>query len=195
MVVIFLSACGNDNHESESNADTISPTELSKREDAIISTTAENSFVFDYKLSTAFKEVEVWIEKYESGKLVDDELNKLSTQIDRDDGMIILAASEIDGETTYHLGISDKGGTSSTFNTPDHDSKHKADQLVESSQLTNKKTFKDSEENILATITYSDDENKPGTEITNDFFEKPESHADDLNDYDIAYVLKAKFIQ
>ncbi|WP_077602911.1 hypothetical protein [Oceanobacillus sojae] len=66
LTALTLAACG----QNESDANTISISELTEREDVILSVTSEQSFVFDFNIDDEYKEVAVWIEKYEAGNLV-----------------------------------------------------------------------------------------------------------------------------
>jgi len=112
LLIFLLSACGN----STSQSDVISPAELTEREDAIISTISDESFVFDYKIEAEYEEVSMWMEKYESGKLVDDKINEMTTQVAKESGTIILAKSKAnEGETkqNYYIGVSDENGLTS----------------------------------------------------------------------------------
>jgi len=196
LIVLFLlslSACDNGNSNSKLN--TISPADLNERESTIISTTSHDAFVFDYKIE-GYKEVGVWVEKYESGKLVDDELIKMTTEINESNGTIILATSKTGGERKdqiYNIGVGDEGGTSSTFILVE-EIKDVEDQSIISGQLADEKTLNDdNEENVLATIAYSD--NGSTTFISNDFYEDPEANIDELNQYRAVYLLKAKFVK
>ncbi|QUW23614.1 hypothetical protein JSQ81_08980 [Sporosarcina sp. Marseille-Q4063] len=71
LLVFVLSACVTNNAKSN----TISAVGLTERENAILSTTSDISFVFDFNTDSEYKEVSVWIEKYELGKLVDDKIS------------------------------------------------------------------------------------------------------------------------
>lgn len=186
LLVFSLSAC--------SESDMISPADLNERENAIISTISDESFVFDYKTESEFKEVVVWIEKYESGKLVDDKINYMTTQIGEDGGTIILAKSktgEKEIEQNYYIGVGDNGGLASSvaFDKKLDDKEYLS---IVSGQLANEKTLNDGEENVLATIAYSN--NDFGiTSISNDFYEEPQAHMDELNEYNVTYLFKAEF--
>lgn len=69
LLVFLLGACDN---SSTSESNEIAGADLNEREDTILSTTSDNSFVFDYHIEKEYEEVVVWIEKYASGELVDD---------------------------------------------------------------------------------------------------------------------------
>lgn len=50
LLILFLSACSTNNSHSESNI--VSAADLNVRENAIISTISEQSFVFDFNVDT-----------------------------------------------------------------------------------------------------------------------------------------------
>lgn len=63
----------------------------------------------------------MWVEKYEQGELVDDQLGYLTSPVD-ETGLIIFA-TKIDGvdeQQTFHIGVGDEDGVSSltTRDTP-----------------------------------------------------------------------------
>ena len=192
LLTFLLSACDNSNANSKSNI--IFPANLDERENAIISTTSEQSFVFDYNVDPEYKEVAVWIEKYESGKLVNDKLGHMTTETDINNGTIIFATSNRSDEKqpqAYYIGVGDKGGTSSSV-VSDDKSESLENMSIVSGQLTDEKMLKDSEENVLAAISYSDDESSSHS-VSNDFYENPKAHMDELNEYSIVYLFKVEF--
>lgn len=191
LFIFSLSACDNSNSNSKSNV--IFAANLDERDNAIISTTSKESFIFDYNIDAEYKQVVVWIEKYESGKLID-KLGYMTTETEKNNGTIILATSkESDKEKqqTYYIGVGDKGGTTSAA-VPDVKSKDMENMPILSGQLTDEKTLKDDEENVLATIAYSDDQ-YGSSSVSNDFYEDPKAYMDELNKYNVVYLFKAKF--
>ncbi|MGD7018494.1 hypothetical protein ACQCVC_20690, partial [Bacillus altitudinis] len=77
LLAISLNAC--DDNSPQSN--TLSVAEPTERENAILATTADRSFVFDFSIDSEYKEASVWIEKYEAGTLADDQINKLTAPV------------------------------------------------------------------------------------------------------------------
>lgn len=69
LLVASLGACDRYNSKSEN---TLFEANLTEREQGILSATAEKSFVFDFNTDGKYKKVSVWVEKYESGKMVGD---------------------------------------------------------------------------------------------------------------------------
>ena len=78
MLVFTLVACDDGNSNLKIN--TVSDAKLTEREEVILLSTADKSFVFDFNVDDNYKDVAVWVEKYELGKLVG-EVNHISTQI------------------------------------------------------------------------------------------------------------------
>src|SRR5690625_793206 len=110
LLISILAACSSTNASSKSNS--ISATDGSKREDTILATTTSNSFVFDFN-NTEYKEVTAWIEKYEAGELVDDQLGYVTTSVG-ERGSIVVATSKIPAnkeQQPFLMGIGDEGGT------------------------------------------------------------------------------------
>src|SRR5699024_3188990 len=89
LLVFALVAC----NDSNSKSNTISAVELTDRENMILSTTSDQSFVFDFKIGSEYKEISVWIEKYEVGELVDDRLSHITTEVE-ESGSIMFAKTE-----------------------------------------------------------------------------------------------------
>lgn len=192
LLVLSLSACNNGNSNSKSNV--ISAVDLNEREDVILSTISEESFVFDFNIDTEYKEVGVWLEKYESGELVDDKLGYMTTQTDKN-GTIILATSKSNDNEKKHafnIGIGDKNGTSST-NFSDKDSNDICDMQSVSGEIL-KEVKLTGKEIMLAYIAYSNDENSISS-LSTDFYEDPEAHVGELAEYDVAYLLKVEFMK
>jgi len=185
--VLLLGACAN----NSSKSNTISAAELSEREHAIITTTSEKSFVFDFNTGSDYKEVSVWVEKYESGKLVNEAISSLITEVE-EKGSIIFATSN-SGDSgkvlTFNIGISGNDGISSVVNFEET-----SDDLDAMASIWNNLEAKNTSiegELLLANIGYSSD----GTmsSLSTDFYEDYEGNMKELEKYDVAYLLKAKF--
>lgn len=66
-----LVACKADDQKSENS---LSVPELTAREKAILENSSEHSFLIDFNVDETYKEMSVWVEKYEFGKLVEPEM-------------------------------------------------------------------------------------------------------------------------
>lgn len=186
LLAFLLSAC--DNKNSMSN--TISVAELTDRENAILATTSEKSFVFNFQIDSEYKEASVWIEKYKSGKLVDDEISKITSQV-AESGSIIFTTSG-QKQFTYSIGINSKGGTGSTtgFDT-DSNSLDNMSSIWGTFQGDNTSI---EGEVVLATICYSDSESGMRS-LSPDFYKDANGHMKDLEEYDVVYLIKTEFME
>ncbi len=185
LLMFVVSGCAN-------NTNMISVSELTERENAILSTTSDKSFVFDFQVDSEYTEVTVWIEKYESGKLIDKEVSSLTTDVKNRNGSIIFTnAYLIDGEKnrTFNLGISNNGGVSSVNNL-ELTSNASANMASTWSTLEGKVDLAESEQ-LLAGIGYSSDEIM--SSLSSDIYEDFEGQMNELEKYDVLYLLKVKF--
>src|SRR5690625_6389674 len=190
LLIGSLAACSHNNSNTKSNR--ISVADLSDREDTILSTITSKSFVFTFN-NTDYREVTLWIEKYEDGELVDDQLGSMTTQVG-ERGSIVLANAKLDHEEqlSFLIGTGDEDGTASD---------HVLDEILRNedfsstvySGLPGEKTL-DDDEIVLANIAYSNNEFGMSS-ISNQFFEDPEIHMDELKEYSVAYLFKVVFVE
>ncbi|MCM3742164.1 hypothetical protein M3210_18175 [Oceanobacillus luteolus] len=187
LFLLFLCACNNGN----STENKISVAELTDRENAILSTTSDKSFVFDFELDDEYTKVSVWIEKYEAGELVDDQLMELTSQVNKDGSIIFSNPKDSTREEylPFYIGIGNDGSVASISSYDNH-----VQDLEEMASVwgsfPEEITF-EQEELLLAGICYSDNENGISS-LTTDFYQNPEGHISDLKDYNVVYLLKAK---
>jgi len=188
VLIGFMNACDSVGNEK---SDYISEADLDEREETILTTVADKSFVFDFH-NTAYEEVSVWIEKYESGELVNDELGYMTTDID-EQGSIVFATA-IDEEPhekeTFYLGVGDESGTSSS--TTSDEARPTSENMSIVSGTTTEQTALDKDETVLASIAYSNDEHGVSS-ISSDFYENPENNLEELEEYDVVYLFKVAF--
>ncbi|WP_143242224.1 hypothetical protein [Bhargavaea cecembensis] len=181
VLVIVLSAC------SKAGTNTIKPADLSDRESAILSTFSDGQMVFDFKLDADFKNVTVWVEKYESGQLVNEHLAQLGGPAEQN-GTIIFGNAAIEEKNVFYLGIQSGGNTGSSINIDDE-----AIDLDKLSSISGPFTGSEEwsgQERVLGDLCYS---NKSSMRtLTPEFYEDPESHLDEIKPYEVVYLLKAK---
>ncbi|QDP38781.1 hypothetical protein [Radiobacillus deserti] len=192
-----LTACNDsDKKQVESKNDSgktnwVKSVNLTDREMAILATTTSYANVFDFKVDDSYSQASVWVEKFVSGKEVKTNIGPLTTDIERK-GSIIFTTSEPpleSNEIIFEIGIHSEGSTSSSHNT-DMISKVKLENKSSMIHSVSSISLAD-EELVLATICLTDDQGM--TSIPQEFYEDMESHLDVLKEYDIVYVLKAKF--
>ena len=190
LLIGSLAACNHNNSDSKPNR--ISAADLSDREDTILSTISSKSFVFTFN-NTDYREVTLWIEKYEDGELVDDQLGGMTTQVG-ERGSIVLANAKLDHEEqlSFLIGTGDEDGTASAH-VLDENLRNEDFSSTVYSGLPGEKTL-DDDEIVLANIAYSNNEFGMSS-ISNQFFEDPEIHMDELKEYSVAYLFKVVFVE
>jgi hypothetical protein len=187
-LLFVLVACTN----TETQSNTITVAELTDREEAILSINTEQSFVFDFNVDNEYEEVSVWVEKYEFGQLVKDNISEITTMVEKS-GSIIFTTSKTTGdssEKTFNIGVNDEGGSSS-MTSVDKKTANLTDMSSVWGNFSEDKTL-NGKATVLAGIGYSSSDFGMSS-FTNDFYDDMEAHMDELEEYDVAYVLKAEF--
>lgn len=181
-LLLLLGACG----QEEAS---IRPADLTEREEAILKMMADPSFVFDFDLPDDDGEISVWIEHYQSGRLDNDRFLDLTAPVAQNGFVTFVSTIQgTDGTQLFRLGINSDGDAigSSLAMDPEH--------LEETSgtwaALQEEKRWEADEEKVLAYIGFSSGSRM--SSLSQDFFEDPDNHLDELEQYDDAYVMKAK---
>ncbi|WP_078552070.1 hypothetical protein [Bacillus alkalicellulosilyticus] len=188
-ISIVISACG----DNSIPPNTIVAAELSDREKGILSTTSVESFVFDFRVDSDYKEASVWIEKYEFGKLVDDQVGHTTTAV-TEKGSIIFATNrpnEIPNQTIFNIGVTSNGITGS-YSIADIISNQDTDgmsilwgSITEEIDITKG-------ELVLGSIYYSRDEGNMSS-ISTEFYKDVEGRINEIKDYAVVYLIKSDF--
>ena len=184
--VLSLVAC--DNSKSNLKINTVSDAKLTEREKVILSSTADKSFVFDFKVDDKYKEVAVWVEKYESGNLVG-EVNRISTEI-KNKGTIIFTTSnpiEESNQAIFTISINSDGSTGTGWFTETI-----TDELSAVWGSNSLGSISVMDKMVLASICYSNS-NKGISTISTDFYSDVDSHINELKNYDVVYLLRSEF--
>lgn len=190
MILLFILAACTD---KGSHSNTITVADLSDREDVILSTITDQAFVFDFNVDSEYEEVTVRMEKYEFGQLVEQSRNELTAMVE-ETGSTVFSASKTSDESNekiFYIGVGGKRGSVSNM---------KADkEIVDVKNMSSvwgnfseSKTFEEGKEIVLASIGYSSSESGVSS-FNNDFYDNMEAHMDELEEFDIALVLKAEF--
>lgn len=180
LLVISLVACS-------SKTNIITDAVLTERENMILSATANQSFVYDFKVDDHLKEVDIWVEKYELGTFVK-EINHISTEVNQK-GTIIFTTShptEENNQSLFTVSIDSDGATSTGWSqeTVAMDlSALWASSPLNNMPITGKMT--------LASICYSSKDEIPS--LTTEFFNDAEKHKSELKKFDVVYLLKSEF--
>ncbi|MFJ7511553.1 hypothetical protein ACIQW7_19150 [Peribacillus simplex] len=186
LLSLSLVACKDNNPKSENN---LSVPELTAREKAILENTAEHSFLIDFNVDDTYKEMSVWVEKYEFGKLVEDEKGRMTTGVEKN-GTILFTTSKTDEEqdqSMFNISIQNDGGMTTATYPETIDEK---DSMVSGSagQLNINSTKK----LALASICYSSG-NEGIRSLSTDFYSDMDGHMEELKEYDVVYLLRSEF--
>ncbi|WP_342603251.1 hypothetical protein [Peribacillus sp. FSL E2-0159] len=186
LLSLSLVACKDNDPKSENN---LSVPELTAREKAILENTAEHSFLIDFNVDDTYKEMSVWVEKYEFGKLVEDEKGRMTTGVEKN-GTILFTTSKTDEEqdqSMFNISIQNDGGMTTATYPETIDEK---DSMVSGSagQLNINSTKK----LALASICYSSG-NEGIRSLSTDFYSDMDGHMEELKEYDVVYLLRSEF--
>ncbi|MFK9118150.1 hypothetical protein ABEI56_13385 [Peribacillus castrilensis] len=181
-----LVACKADDQKSEN---ILSVPELTAREKAILENSSEHSFLIDFSVDDTYKEMSVWVEKYEFGKLVEPEMGRMTTGIEKN-GTIIFTTSKTDDDqkrSMFNVSIQNDDGTD-TVTYPEKIEKKDASVWGSPDKIVINKDNKP----VLASICYSS--NQEGIySLSTDFYGDMEGHMDELKEYDVVYLLRSEF--
>ncbi|EKN66989.1 hypothetical protein BABA_13912 [Neobacillus bataviensis LMG 21833] len=168
---------------------TVSNAKLTEREKVILSSTADQYFEFDFNVDDKYKDVAVWVEKYESGNLTG-VIDRISTGI-KNKGTIILSTSKTNEETNqalFTISISSNGGTSTGWSpvtvTKDDIGIDWGINPLDNIPIMDKM--------VLAGICYSRS-NEGTSTLSTDFYSDVDSHMNELKNYDVVYLLRSEF--
>ncbi|MFJ8065243.1 hypothetical protein ACIQYS_11485 [Psychrobacillus sp. NPDC096426] len=184
LLLFFLIACENDIKLDNR----LSEAKLTDREKFLLSSTSDQSFVFDFHTDKKYKQVSVWIDKYEFGKLTEENIGRLTTDI-KENGIIIFSSSKIslDEETViFNINVGDDHSSSKitsrqvlpTANQSTWGSSH-----LESIPV--------SDHIVLATNCYANGNGM--STLSTEFYSDMDSRISELENYDVVYVLRSEF--
>ncbi len=181
-----LVACKADDQKSENS---LSVPELTAREKAILENSSEHSFLIDFNVDETYKEMSVWVEKYEFGKLVEPEMGRMTTGIEKN-GTIIFTTSKTDDDqkrSMFNVSIQNDDGTDTVTYPETIDE-------MDSSVWGSAGNLKITSTNklALASICYSSG-NEGIRSLSTDFYGDMEGHMDELKEYDVVYLLRSEF--
>lgn len=190
MLVVVLGAC-NDVNQTNS----ISVADLTDREKDILSLTTDDAFLFDFDVDDTYQDVSVWVEKYESGKLVGEKINDTTAPVNGKGSLIFTRVQNPDDENqfTFTTGIKTEGDEESDLSSSSSLVREKKG--FENASITTRKVEESlplKGEMVLASVCYTLDENG-ATSLSSDFYEDPKSNMNELKKFDVVYVMKAEF--
>ncbi|MGE6377847.1 hypothetical protein [Peribacillus muralis] len=186
LVSLTLVACKENQPKSDN---TLSVPKLTAREQAILANTSENSMLIDFNVDDSYKEMSVWVEKYEAGKLVEAEKGLMNAEIEKN-GTIIFTTSKTDDDqklSMFNVTIqNDDGTTTATY----PEKMDKKDASVSGSP--DKIDLKNTNKPVLWSICYSSSQEGMSS-LSADFYHDMDSHIDELKSYDVVYLLRSEF--
>ena len=187
-LLLFIACLGACNKEALL-ANTLVEVKLTDREKFLLSSTSDKSFVFDYKVDKKYKQVSLWVDKYEFGKLVEEKLNNTVIDINNKGTIIFSISSKLvdQKESTFNISVGSEGGYSGSSTKqmiPTGRQSTWGSNPSESIQISNKI--------VLASICYSNGQGM--SSLTKAFYTEIDNHLNEIKDYDIVYVLRAEFL-
>ncbi|MGE7762658.1 hypothetical protein [Peribacillus sp. NPDC097895] len=186
LLSLSLVACKANDPKSENN---LSVPELTAREKAILENAAEHSFLIDFNVDETYKEMSIWVEKYEFGKLVEDEKGRMTTGIEKNGTIIFTTSKTVEEQDQSMFNISiqnDDGTTTATY-------PEKIEKMAASvSGSTGKTDLHATNKAVLASICYSSGDEGIRS-LSTDFYNDMDSHIDELKEYDVVYLLRSEF--
>ncbi|MGG3478740.1 hypothetical protein ABES21_14640 [Peribacillus frigoritolerans] len=131
----------------------------------------------------------VWVEKYEFGKLVEPEMGRMTTGIEKN-GTIIFTTSKTDDDqerSMFNVSIQNDAGTD-TVTYPETIDEMDSSVWGSAGKLKINSTNK----LALASICYSSG-NEGIRSLSTGFYGDTEGHMDELKEYDVVYLLRSEF--
>lgn len=194
MISIFLLLVACDNSQSiTENKSTIGPSELTEREQALLTTAASQSFVYDFSVDKEFKNVNIWVDKYEFGKRVTDHPNGVTVELDEHEGTIIFSTNRVIGhedQLAFRIGVHSDQSTAVGEYTETMPKDYEKNLVSgwghnisgEESLIPNM---------VLGSINYSSDGNV--TSFHNQLQLDSEMFHEELKEYDVSFLFRVNF--
>lgn len=187
--LLMLVAC--ENNSDPTKESTIGTADLTKREQAILTTTAGKSFVYDFSVDNDYKNVNIFVERYEFGKRVSENPNGVTMSLDDEKkGTIIFSANSLvehEEQLLFRIGVHTDSTSvvgESVETLPDD--KEKELMSGWGSNISDKQSI--TPNMILGSISYKSDGGN-FTSFDNEFSEEL------LKEYDVVFLLKVNFIK
>ena len=174
----------------KSSSNLITSVDPGERETALIDMLTNHYFIFDYLTDKEYKEVKVWVENYENGELIDQSIQFSHFEVSEEGSIIFAMLNDTnDNQLSIHIGtIADGNITSfkSQVESPDTES------MISVWGTASEEMSLDDGEVVLAYLLYSDAGRGISTPSI-EYFE--DTNSDEFKKYDVAYLIKAEFIE
>ncbi|MCC5893963.1 MAG: hypothetical protein JJU16_00745 [Alkalibacterium sp.] len=191
--------------EDTPQINTIVPSQLTNREEAILFTTSSQSLVFDFNVEPEFTEANVWIEKYEYGEPSEYTIGHTSMDI-VNNGYIVFSSTEnysVSNEILIRLGLS-SGYSSAHHSTSDTlPGSESADEESDNDGISMGTIWEAASsdemdlsngEVVLGSLIHTNmEEGVSG--LTQAFYADVEGHIEEIEDYGLVYLIKAEFLK
>lgn len=188
LFLLLLAACSSSNETELENA--LSEVDLTNREKFLLSSTSDHFVVFDFQADKKYKQISVWVDQYEFGKLVGQKLNHITMEIEETGTLIFAKSKQLgdEGNITFNISVESNhasGGTSTT------------QKVVTTNQSTwGSNPLEEIPINgsiILATMSSSNGNGM--SSLSSEFYTDLDSRIGEIADYDVVYVLKSEFLE
>ncbi|MDI2588482.1 hypothetical protein OR571_15510 [Psychrobacillus sp. NEAU-3TGS] len=185
LFLLFLGACTN--KTTLNNA--LTEVQLTDREKFLLSSTSEQSFVFDFQADKKYKQISVWVDQYAFGKLVGEKINRLTMDIEEKGTLIFTAAQNVGEEKVkFNIGVQSKSASGSNSIT-----------LLE--KMTSQSTWgrNPSEEiqidGIIVLASISSSNGHSMSSLSPAFYTDFDNRLSEIANVDMVYVLKSEFLE
>jgi hypothetical protein len=195
--LVSLTACNNDGYKTSKDIDIISEAKLSDREKMFLSVSNMGYFTFDFRISEKYKWVEVWIDRYEFGKKISSNGKLLTGISESSEGIILATLTDTeDMKSNWTIAIKNSG----TIVTGKYNQEYKNADLNSFTKtwqsFNTKNNIEDGNEITLASVCYKELKNGSSmSSLTDRFYKSPDENIREIIDYNLVYLLKAKFYE
>lgn len=186
LFLLFLIACENNTKLDN----TLSKVNLSDREKILLSSASDESFVFEFQADDSYKQVSLWVDKYEFGKLTEENIGRMTTKIE-EKGMLIFSISKMsldEAMIIFNMSVGD-GASSSKITT--HQVLSTESQSIWGSNPLESIPITD--QMVLATFCYA--KGNGMSSLSTEFYTDMDNRIGEIADYDVVYVWKSEFHQ
>jgi hypothetical protein len=189
LTLALFSSCGSAGSASSRNI--IAPADLTAQQREVIyllSSPNQQLMIFDYSTEDAFRGIEVWVEVYKNGELVEkpSSLQRSSDTAEKQNGHIAVTINENDSVYQWTLSINGDGKASHT-GTYENDNASAYDRAF--APLDNPASIEDGEEIIIYRSLF----NEIGTDIHAYDEQSLQENPELLNEYPFAFLIKCRF--
>lgn len=191
--LLMLSGCGGLNLSVNGNINSISVRNLSGLDKLYLSVGSDQFYAFDFNVDTKYKWVQLSLEKYQKGNNKP-ETSGFSAKLDYSKGIIIAAMSDYnESKQQLRLIISSEDGRNTVKTNREYEKVSKDyDKLT--GTLGDTLNINTNSDTVLLYTAYKKDHSSM-LSLTTEFFKDPVKNADELQEYDMAYLLKCRFFE